>query len=213
MSVSAIPAQGSKFYISSTAGGAKTISGIILDKITKVTATAHGMANGDVVTFAAIVGTTQLNGLTAAICNVSVNTFYVQIDSTLFTPYTSGGTATPLTWTLINQVKAFKTGDATASKIDVTDLNSTAKEFVVGLIDNGSVTCDLFYLKTDPGQAALLAAFNAGTVKSYKLTDPVGSNYTFTAGITKFGVIPDAAVDGVLTGAVDFQISGPVVLS
>lgn len=57
----------------------------------------HSMLVGDQVTFAGVVGMTQMNGLTGTISAVTINTITVGIDSTGFTTYTSGGTATPVT--------------------------------------------------------------------------------------------------------------------
>ncbi len=218
MSVSAQLAQNSKFYIAGTAGGAKTISGATPGFPTIVTATAHGMANGDVVAIAAITGTigtdatNGLNGKTLVITNVTANTFCINVN-TLGLTYTSGGTATPNTWTQVKEMKSFKPGGASASKIDVTDLDSVAKEYRSGLVDNGTFTIDVFPLPADAGQQAVLAAFSASTVKSYKLQVNGGNSFTFDATVTKYPTIPDGAVDGVLTGAIDWQISGSVTVA
>lgn len=218
MSVNAQLAQNSKFYIAGTAGTAKTISGAAPGFPTIITATAHGLSNGDVVALAAIVGTigtdsvNGLNGKTLVISNVTANTFCVNVNTTGLV-YTSGGTATANAWTQIMEVKSFKPGGASASKIDVTDLNSTAKEFRSGLVDNGTFAIEVFPLPADPGQLAVAAAFNASTVKNYKLAVNGGNTFTFAATVTKYPTVPDGAVDGVLTGSIDWQISGAVTVS
>lgn len=213
MSVNAIPCQGMKIYIQSSTSGAKNITGVALGNPTIITSAAHGLSNGDVVTLASIGGTTALNGLTCVVKNKTTNTFAIDVDTTGGTSYTSGGTATPATFTQITQVKSIKSGDGSATKIDVTDLDSTAKEFLTGLLDNGTVSLELFYKKSDPGQAAVLAAFTGALSKTYKITDALANNFTFTASVIKFGAIPDGTVDGVQTSSAELQISGAVTLS
>ena len=48
-------------------------------------------------------------------------------------------------------------GGGSASVIDVTDLDSDAKEKMIGLADEGQVTLSLNYMPADPGQVALEA--------------------------------------------------------
>lgn len=57
----------------------------------------HSMQIGDTVTFASVVGMTQINGQTGTITAVTSLTFTVNINSSGFSVYTSGGTATPVT--------------------------------------------------------------------------------------------------------------------
>lgn len=59
-----------------------------------VTAVAHGYAVGDRVKIDGIVGMTELNGWTAAILTVpTADTFTIDVDTTTYTAYASGGTA------------------------------------------------------------------------------------------------------------------------
>lgn len=218
MSKAAQLAQKSKMYIASTAGAAKTITGVSVGYPAVVTSTAHGLANGDVVVIAAVVGTigtdatNGLNGKTFVINHVLANSFVIEANTTGLV-YTSGGTATPNTWTQIKEIKSLKPGGATASKIDVTDLDSDAMEYRTGLVDNGTLSADINDMTTDAGQTAVLAAFNAQTVNSYKIALTGGSVRTFDAVVTKFGALPDAAVNGVQTNALEWQISGTVTRS
>ena len=213
MSVNAISAQGSTVHIGTGTGGAKTITAISKAFRAEVTSNAHGLAKGDRVTFASVVGMTDINGLVGTVIDVGTNVFVVDIDSRAFTTYTSGGTATPVTYTEILEVKSFNPGGASVSDIDVTDLKSTAKEFRPGLVDNGEFSMDINYLSTDAGQAALKTCFEASKVKAFKVTDPAGKIYTFLAYVKNFPAIPSGAVDGVLLGNITLRISGAVTLS
>jgi hypothetical protein len=213
MSTSAISAQGSTVHIATGTGGAKTITAITKAFRGEITSTAHGLIKGDRVTFASIAGMTELNGTTATVIDSGTNTFCIDVDTRLLTTYTSGGTATPVTWTEILQIKDFKPSGAVASEIDVTDLKSTAKEFKTGLVDSGSLSMSIFPLTTDPGQIAVKAKHAASTIGSFKLTAPDAKVYTFSAFVKNFPVMPDTAVDGVQTGSIDLRVSGSVTVS
>lgn len=212
MASTAISAQGSVLNIAGSAGTAKNITGLALGFPTIVTSAAHGFANGDIVTFAALTGNTTLNGQTAVIRNVTTNTFAVDIDTTGGAAYVSGGTATPTTWTAIGNLHSFKGFDGQAGEIDRTNLASVAKEFVLGLQDFGHFTFDVHRDFADPGQIAIDSAKRAGTVKSFKLTLPNGKAATFS-GFVKNSPL-DGGVDQILmTAGVSIRITGDVTFA
>ena len=75
-------------------GGYQTtfvITGVVLGATTVITATT-GYVVGQQVTINNIVGTTELNGNTYTVLGVSATTVTLEVDSTFFTPYVSGGT-------------------------------------------------------------------------------------------------------------------------
>lgn len=80
---------------------APTITGITQADPAVVTATAHGLSNGDLVAIRSPGGMTELNGQTSTIANVAANTLELeQIDSSAYTAYTSGGTVAVLGYNL-----------------------------------------------------------------------------------------------------------------
>ena len=102
MSSNAISAQGTSLQIATGTGAAKNVTAVSKGNPCIVTSAAHGLAPGDRVTFAAVGGMTELNGNSYVIEYVTTNTFSLhRVDSTNFTTYTSGGTATPATFTTI----------------------------------------------------------------------------------------------------------------
>lgn len=209
MPSNAISAQGSTLQIQTGTGGAKTITAISKANPCVITSTAHGLAAGDRVTIASVGGMTELNGNSYVVEYVTANTFSLyKVDSTNYTTYTSGGTATPVTYTTIAEVKSYSGFDGQASEIDVTNLASTAKEFRLGLVDEGGFSFEINQVNSDAGQAALRASKNAGTLKSYKLTLPNAEVATFTAYAK---ALPTAGgVDSVVTSSVALRISGAV---
>ncbi len=83
--------------VDATGYAAYTSGGIAMKvgSIPTVTATAHGFSNGNVVYFASLGGSTELNGNGYTIANKTTDTFdLVGVDGSLVTAYTTGGTAT-----------------------------------------------------------------------------------------------------------------------
>lgn len=209
MTSTAISAQGSTLQISTGTGPAVNIIGLLLGFPSIVEATAHGLANGDVVDFAALTGNTTLNGQRAVVKNVTANTFAVDIDTTGGAAWTAGGTATPVQWTKIRGLISFKGFDGQAAELDATDLDSVAKEFLIGLQDWGNFQFDLNRDYGDPGQQALDASKRASSKDQYKLTLPNGRTRTF-AGYCKSSPLEGGVDKLVQATSVTLRISGDV---
>lgn len=212
MPSTAISAQGTKFEIETGSGGAKTITAIQIGNPTIITSAAHGLTAGNVVALASITGTasTPLNGQSVAITNVTTNTFAVQIDTTGLA-YTSGGTATPVAYTQIANVKSYSGFDGAASEIDVTNLQSVAKEKRLGLQDFGKFSMEINPDYSDAGQNALRTSKGAGTQKNYRLTYPNAKVASFAAYVKS---TPESGgVDAVIGGSVELTITGAVTVA
>lgn len=209
MTSTAISAQGSVLSIGTGSGAAKTISGISLGNPTIITATAHGFVNGDVVTLAGLTGAdaATLNGQTVSVRNVTTNTFAVYIDTTGKT-ITAAGTATSVTFTNVANVRSFSGFDGAASEIDVTNLDSLAKEFRLGLVDPGQFTFEIDYNSSNAGHVALRSKQVSGLLSNFKLTLPDSTVITFNAYVKKFSL--GGGVDAVAKTQVDLRISGAV---
>lgn len=207
--MSGISAQGSTIEVATGSGGAKTITAISIGNPAIVTSAAHGLVNGDVVTLAAIVGTmSALNGVKYSISNVTASTFALLAANTSGLTYTSGGTATPETFTKINGFVSYDGFDGSAGDLDVTDLDSVAMEFIAGLVDNGKFGFEVKRIKTDPGQIALRAALISGALKGFRLTLPDTTVATWNALVKTMPV--GGGVNAVMKGKVELKISGAV---
>ncbi|MCA3194563.1 MAG: hypothetical protein INH12_31380, partial [Cupriavidus sp.] len=100
--------------------------------------------------------------------------------------------------------------DGQSSELDVTDLDSTAKEFMLGLQDWGTFSFDVNRDFNDAGPQAVDAAKRAGSQKSFKLTLPNLKTKTFN-GYVKNSPL-EGGVDQVLkTSGVTLRITGDVV--
>ena len=97
--------------------GDKTITGITQANPAVVTATSHGYENGDEVLITGVVGMTEVNSKRFLVSNKTTNTFELQdkdgvdINSTAFTAYSSGGVA--------NKVFELTTPYTTAQLFDI----------------------------------------------------------------------------------------------
>lgn len=211
MTSNAISAQGSTLKIETGSGAAITAVTAAVGFPTIITKAAHGLSDGDVVTLSAFLGTSAalMNGVVAVVRNATTNTFAVEIDTTGGALTAANGTATPVALTQIKEIKTFSGFDGQASEIDITNLDSTAKEFRLGLVDEGGFSFEMNQVNSDTGQAALRASRNAGTIKQYTLTLPNAETATFSA-FAK-GVPTAGGVDGVVTSSVSLRISGSVV--
>jgi hypothetical protein len=119
--------------------------------------------------------------------------------------------ATPAIFVPVKNVKSYSGFDGAATSLDTTDLNSTAKENVLGLQDWGSFSIDVNIDYADPGQAAMLASKRASTKKNYQLTLPSGDIATFLASVTSFPIA--GGTDALLTATIAMQISGDVTIT
>ncbi len=208
MSSTAISAQGSVFSIGTGTGSAKTITGIALGNPTILTIAGHGFSNGDNITLAGIGGTTVLNGLSLSVTNKTTNTVAVNIDTTGGAAFTSGGTATPVTYSTVGNVKDFTGFDGSASEIDVTSLASTAKEFQLGIVDSGQFSMNIDQDNSDAGQIALRSKQASRLIANFKLVLPNGNTASFTGFVKKFGT--QGAVDAAVKSSVDIRITGAI---
>jgi hypothetical protein len=210
MASTAISAQGSTLAIGTGTGSAKTITAIQVGNPTILTIAAHGFNNGDVVTLTGLTGADAalLNGSQLTVRDITTNTFAVKVDTT-GKAITASGSATPTTFTNVANVKTFSGFDGSASEIDVTNLQSTAKEYRLGLTDPGQFTIEIDYDGTNAGHIALRSKQSSGVLCSFQLTLPNLSVITFSGYVKKFSLA--GGVDAVAKTSVDIRISGSVV--
>jgi hypothetical protein len=202
--MSEIEAQGTVFAIKAGIGAAENITDITLGAITKIELTATARVKGDVVTLASIVGTTDLNGVTAMVIAAETNAIYLDIDSTEYDAYTSGGTATPNTYTTIGEIKGWSRGMGSRPERDVTDLADDERIFSPGLFERGQVSVDVKWSHTDVGFLAVLAAHAAGEVKEYKVTYSDAEYETFNGFV--LSAEETGQVGELITGSITLRI-------
>jgi hypothetical protein len=111
--------------------------------------------------------------------------------------------------TAIPNITTFKGPGGSATVIDKTDLDSVAKEKMMGLPDEGQLQFDINYDSTNTTHAALLAARAARTLKDFTLVFSNADEATFSGYVTNFEV--SGGVDALISASVTIEISGAVV--
>jgi Ubiquitin-activating enzyme E1 FCCH domain len=192
--------------VATAAGSPKTITGITAAASAVVTSAAHGLTVGQVVVFASVSGMTEINGVAGLITAANTGTFTVNINSTGFTAYTSGGTATAQTMTLVENVLDFQRNGDEADRIDSTNLQSTKKEYIVGLAGEGSITMPIDVDYSGPGQASVRSKVGTDTAQAVSVTRADSKTETMMVKWTNFSESFGDKHGGSFSGAV----TGPV---
>lgn len=125
-----------------------------------------------------------------------------------------GDGASPEVFSEIMEVQGIAGPDGSANEIDVTKLSSVAREIRMGLADEGSITLEGNYDRSDTlGQNAAEAARAARTLKNFEitLTDSPPTVFTFAGFVLSF--TKTAAVDDVWKFAMNIRISGSVTIA
>ncbi|WP_176079323.1 phage tail tube protein [Paraburkholderia tropica] len=121
----------------------------------------------------------------------------------------TGTTAAPV-WAAIKNASNLNGFSGSASDIDVTDFDSTAKEYRQGLQDWDTVSFDININMKEASHAALLADKKSGVVAQYQVTLSDGTTIEFEAYVKSFPIT--AGVDSVVKGTVVIKITGDIDL-
>jgi hypothetical protein len=214
MTSTAQVAQLSKFYVSGTPGTAYAVTAVSKATKAAVTWTSGAVpAAGDVILFGAITGMPEINGLLGIVQATPTPTATgatVAIDSSGFASAGTTGTATPQTFSKVGNVQNFTPDGGTANVIDVSNMDSTAKEKRQGLQDMGNYALTYDTDDTDVGQLALIAARTAQAVKTFKQVYPGGLLVRAWQGFVQKVTEPDAGVDKVLRSSATIVVTGPI---
>jgi hypothetical protein len=119
-----------------------------------------------------------------------------------------GNGDSPLTFTEVGEITNFTAFDGAAAEIDTTHLQSTAKEFLMGLQDFGNFNCDTNYLSADAGQVLVRAAKASRAVQDFKLTYSDATTASFQGYVLSAPV--SGGVDSKLDGSFSIRITGDV---
>lgn len=123
-------------------------------------------------------------------------------------PATQAGS--PTNFVRVSEVKSFGfQGDR--NEIDVTSLDSTAKEYRLGLQDFGALNFEAQWVTSDPGQVLLVAAKASPDPYDFKIVYPDGTTDFFRALVKQWN--KSGAVDGVLMAQGVIRVTGPVTSS
>lgn len=121
-----------------------------------------------------------------------------------------GNGASPEVFTAIAGVRDIGgLGGGSAAEINITTLLSSAKEFQVGLPDEGTITLELNYDPADTTQESLEDARDDQTLTNFQIITPSsGATFSFAGYVTTFE--KSFGADNVIIGNVQIRISGIV---
>lgn len=122
-----------------------------------------------------------------------------------------GNGDSPLTFTEIKEIVNYQAFDGAANEIDVTHLQSLAKEFRMGLQDFGSVQIDVNMLPDDEGQELLRTAKASRQIQDFRMTRSDGSKAAFQGYVTTAS--ESGGVDAKIDGSFNIRISGNVTFT
>ncbi len=172
-----------KVEMQKTLGLAKTITAISKAVQAVITGT-HDFAAGDLVLLDVIVGMTQLNKVVVRVLSISTTVSFVAegLDSTNFSTYVSGGTATKIaTFDTFSNVTSFNFPEPAPNKIETTTVHDTVKKQIFGLDEAPEIT---LALQADPMDAAvsnLRLASLAKATRVFRVTLQTGLVMIFNA--------------------------------
>jgi predicted secreted protein len=120
--------------------------------------------------------------------------------------------------TTVAEIKTIKLSGRKWDTEDTTNLQSSAKEFMASILDNGEWDLEGNRVSADAGQTAMEAAFVSGALSSFTITLPKtgaqtskGDSWSFSAVITEL----DYSID--VTKAISFscklKISGTMTMT
>lgn len=124
------------------------------------------------------------------------------------------GTGSPVTYTAIPEINSFQGPGGAAQSIDVSDLDSSAVEKIMGLADEGQLTFEINYLPANAVHANLRSDRANRTVTPFQIVFPDDSPataWTFNAYVTGFAV--SGGVNAPVKASVTLEISGSVIES
>jgi hypothetical protein len=111
-------------------------------------------------------------------------------------------------------VRSISLPGGSASEVDVTHLTSTAREFRLGLADQGTASLTTARLMSDAGQIILRALYGTSTVRRFRVTDAGSPAYKaeFDGLVQQIGY-PSVDPDSTWTAEFSLRITGALTWS
>ena len=197
--MSGIKGQGGLLSVGSAVSGtALAISAATAANPVVLTTATNTYAAGDIIVVTGLVGPANLNDRAFVAASPTSTTVGLKgEDGTANTAYVSGGTTQKWTMVQVSQGTDIQGFDGQSSEIDITHLQSQAKQYVPGLQDFGQVTMTILTLAGDAGSARLRACRAQQLTVPFSLTLSDGTVSAFMGFVKQFtleGVKPDGAI-------------------
>ncbi len=124
-----------------------------------------------------------------------------------------GDGGSPEVFTAVKELIDFNGPDGSANEIDITNLASVAREFLMGVPDEGNYTFELNYDPTDGQQTGLQDDRANRTKRNFELllSDTPPTKFAFAGFVKEFST--RGGVDEKISASTVIKISGAVVRS
>lgn len=124
----------------------------------------------------------------------------------------NGGTTT-LTYNavLIGEVTSLSFDGFSVSAVESTNISSTTKAFLPGIITPGTISCDVNSNGADTGQDAVKAAITARTSNNFAIALADGSSVSGSAIVTGYSI--KASTDALITASISLQCTGTITIT
>lgn len=119
--------------------------------------------------------------------------------------------SSPDNYVQVSEITSFSFFDGSAAEIDVTHLQSTAKEWIMGLQDFGSGSLECNHLPDDTGQNLMRAAKASRDIQDFKITFSDLNTAIFRGYVLSNPL--SGGVDAKVDGSFAIRISGNVTFS
>ncbi len=111
-------------------------------------------------------------------------------------------------YTLVTGVTGFSDPGSSRAEIDITHSQSLAKEYLVDLPDNGTMTFDLLLIAADPGQMAVRTQSKTGLANGYRITFVDATELDFNAYVSS--ISRTGSEGSAVTGSLSLRVTGEV---
>lgn len=147
-----------------------------------------------------------IDPISASALGMALTTSTAQLGNGATLEISSGS---PTSYLTINNATNIAFNNGTSAEVDVTNLTSSWKEFLLGLPDGGTLTADIHTDMGDAGQAAAYAAKNSRIACDIRVVLPAGTTPTWTARgfVKKFDLM--LGVDAPVKTGFEFRVTGP----
>lgn len=124
----------------------------------------------------------------------------------------NGGTTT-LTYNsvAIGEVTSLSFDGFSVSAVESTNIASTTKAFLPGIITPGTISCDVNSDGTNTGQDAIKAAITARAAYAFAIALADGSSVSGSAIVTGYSI--KASTDAIITASISLQCTGAITIT
>jgi len=201
---------GATVLLATTYGASKVVSAITNANPGVATSTAHGLANGALVSI--VSGWSNLSNRVVRVAGTATNAFNLDgVDTTLATLFPTGsgaGTATEITaFTQISQIMGFTTSGGEQQFTNFSFLEQNFETQIPTITSAMSIAIDIADDPTLPGYIALKSAADSRAVRALKLQLPDGSFIVYQ-GYVSFNETPTVGKGQVMQVKATLSLQG-----